>query len=137
MQRVRGRSEGEVRLLGRPGYPEVALTTLVIALLVLWIAALLLTRSRAVAAPAPALRWNVGLLLLTILTAFTSCAAPVVKLIAGFPAVAGVAPERKAAVLSQLIDDTRPSMLLSFVTIPVLILGITAFVANRRRIRRR
>jgi hypothetical protein len=109
----------------------------VIALLVLWIAALLLLRSRADSAPTPARRWNLGFLLLTILTAYTSCAAPIVQLIAGFRAVADVAPEYKTAVLSQQIDDTRPAMLLSLVTIPVLILGITAFVANRRKIRRR
>jgi hypothetical protein len=113
------------------------MTTLAIVLLVLWIAAHLSTRSHVFSATVPAGAWNLGLLLLTILTSFSSCAAPIVKLIDGFRSLAEVAPEHKAEVLSRRIDDTRPAMLLPMVTLPVLIFGIGAFIANRRAIRQR
>lgn len=113
------------------------MTIAAISLLVLWIAAVLLLRSRPVSAPAPARRRNAVFLLLTVLTAYTTCAAPVVKLVAGFREVAGVAPENRAAFLERRIAATRPTMLLSVATLPVLVLGIAAVVADRRRIRRR
>jgi len=112
-----------------------AVIALALALLALWMVTLALARARS--ARGAARRWNAGLLLLTVATAFASCVAPIVQLTAGFRAVAGTAPAEKAAVLAQHIEDTRPAMLLSLATLPVLGIGIAACIANRRRRKQR
>jgi hypothetical protein len=61
----------------------------------------------------------------------------IVQLISGFRSVADVDAAEKATVLARIIEDTRPAMLLSLMTVPVAVVGVWSWLENRRRRRQR
>jgi hypothetical protein len=107
-----------------------------IGMLVAWVALLALARVRPSTERARAWKLNAGLLAGTLATSLVTCAAPIVPLVSGFEVVAVAAPADKAAVLESVIDGARPAMPVALLALPVLVIGVVAFVVNLRRLRR-
>jgi hypothetical protein len=76
---------------------------------------------------------NLLVLVLGLVTALGSCAAPVAALVGSFPEVAAAPPEEKSTLLGDRINRTRPLMILALAT-PFIAGGAVRSFLRRQRV---